>query len=232
MDEKMEGAYKAGMAACGIEVGDKVQVVFTPYEADTRPEAGGWGVYWNQNMSARAGKILSVCLINGMSIQLSDGYNYPWFCLKKVADAEEKKPEPDCPFSPGDLVIVRDGDDAFWVGARLTRVVSSSDYPYVCGFVSWKQCLLLAGNENLVGTKDSPSSTTEPVVEEKETLQLLAPFTKVLVRDRNSDHWRINFYGYFSPEDRFPYHCAMSSFKQCIPYEGNEHLLGTSNSPE
>ena len=54
------------------------------------------------------------------------------------------------------------------------------------------------------------------------------PFQKVLVRDFDENEWKIDF---FSHMDR-KYICLTSYWSQCIPYEGNEHLLGTSKSPE
>lgn len=54
------------------------------------------------------------------------------------------------------------------------------------------------------------------------------PFDKVLVRDSNERKWVIDFYG-FVDEDIFI--CTgCGYYSQCIPFEGNEHLLGTTNS--
>lgn len=61
------------------------------------------------------------------------------------------------------------------------------------------------------------------------------PFDKVLVRNTDTEEW---FPGFFEKMDstwNYPYHImnrrSMTdfSFKQCIPYEGNEHLLGTTD---
>lgn len=56
----------------------------------------------------------------------------------------------------------------------------------------------------------------------------LKPFDKVLVRDSKSDKWRVNLYGYKSSDE--PYYCVYASWNYCIPYEGNEHLLGTTKN--
>lgn len=56
----------------------------------------------------------------------------------------------------------------------------------------------------------------------------LKPFDKVLVRDRKSDKWRVNLYGYKSSDG--PYYCVYAGWNYCIPYEGNEHLLGTTKN--
>lgn len=56
------------------------------------------------------------------------------------------------------------------------------------------------------------------------------PFDKVLVRDSESDKWRASLFGYIS-EDGY-YCCVFASWVYCIPYAGNEHLLGTTKDVE
>lgn len=61
----------------------------------------------------------------------------------------------------------------------------------------------------------------------------LNPFDKVLVRDNLNEKWSINLFSYCDEEDEnFPYICLISSYRYCIPYEGNEYLLGTNNNPQ
>lgn len=57
------------------------------------------------------------------------------------------------------------------------------------------------------------------------------PFDKVLVRDDVNDKWICSFYSYQS-EDNYPYVTVSGIYMYCIPFEGNEHLVGTTNSPE
>ena len=58
----------------------------------------------------------------------------------------------------------------------------------------------------------------------------LKPFDKVLVRDSQSDKWRVNLFGYIGKDEY--YHCAFADWVYCIPYAGNEHLLGTTKDVE
>jgi len=59
------------------------------------------------------------------------------------------------------------------------------------------------------------------------------PFQKVLVRDAKDDVWKADFFSnYVEDDESLPYICVGSLYKLCIPYEGNEHLLGTNNNPE
>ena len=67
------------------------------------------------------------------------------------------------------------------------------------------------------------------IVELKPKVEL-KPFDKVLVRDSESDKWRANLFGYIS-EDGY-YYCVFASWIYCIPYIGNESLLGTTKDVE
>lgn len=58
----------------------------------------------------------------------------------------------------------------------------------------------------------------------------LKPFDKVLVRDSASDNWRANLFGYIGKDGY--YHCVYANWAYCIPYIGNESLLGTTKDVE
>ena len=57
------------------------------------------------------------------------------------------------------------------------------------------------------------------------------PFDKVLVRDSESDKWRCAFYSHFSSKDIYHHITVGSMYAMCIPFEGNEHLVGTTKNP-
>lgn len=58
----------------------------------------------------------------------------------------------------------------------------------------------------------------------------LKPFDKVLVRDFNKETWEISFFGFKEEND---YVCINGKpWYQCLLYEGNEHLLGTTKDPK
>lgn len=57
------------------------------------------------------------------------------------------------------------------------------------------------------------------------------PFQKVLVKDIESINdcftvWSVDFYSYFDMESH-KHRCLGGLWNHCVPYEGNEHLLGT-----
>ena len=56
------------------------------------------------------------------------------------------------------------------------------------------------------------------------------PFDRVLVRDEIEETWEINFLSHkaFKYDG---YQCLDRCYLYCVPYNGNEELLGTTNSP-
>ncbi|MBQ3569582.1 MAG: hypothetical protein IJA20_02790 [Methanocorpusculum sp.] len=58
--------------------------------------------------------------------------------------------------------------------------------------------------------------------------QQLVTGQPVLVRDRDTEEWRYNLFSH--KQKKYPnYVCVGSHWVYCIPYEGNEHLLGTTD---
>ena len=56
------------------------------------------------------------------------------------------------------------------------------------------------------------------------------PFDKVLVRDSKASKWRANLFSHKNVNE--PYYCVYARWNYCIPYESNEHLLGTTKDME
>lgn len=58
----------------------------------------------------------------------------------------------------------------------------------------------------------------------------LKPFDKVLIRDFKDQAWQVSLFGY---KDANNYYCCNGyCCNHCIPYKGNEHLLGTIKDVE
>lgn len=55
------------------------------------------------------------------------------------------------------------------------------------------------------------------------------PFEKVLVREHDDCKWNADFYSHLSDGI---FMCVSCGWCQCIPYEGNEHLVGTTDKPK
>ena len=58
------------------------------------------------------------------------------------------------------------------------------------------------------------------------------PFDKVLGRNEKDDVWEADLFSHYREESQYPFRCIGCSRKYCIPYEGNEHLLGTTDNFE
>ena len=66
------------------------------------------------------------------------------------------------------------------------------------------------------------------LVQNKFNIATLKPFeSRVLVRNYNESPWKPAIYGFSNSKET--YTIGGLQWKQCIPYEGNEHLLGTTN---
>ena len=74
--------------------------------------------------------------------------------------------------------------------------------------------------------------------EKKEVVNLkpkfeLKPFDKVLVRQRETEEWGANIFSHIYKTDEYlDYVCIHGTWEFCIPYDGNEQLLGTTKDVE
>lgn len=67
----------------------------------------------------------------------------------------------------------------------------------------------------------------------KEPKYKFKPFDRVLMRDEDTEVWRPFFFSNCTDDGDYPYKAiGESSYSQCITYEGNEDLCGTTNKPE
>ena len=61
----------------------------------------------------------------------------------------------------------------------------------------------------------------------------LKPFDRVLCRDGVGKEWHIDlFESVLTDNSEYNYKCMVNVWKICIPYKGNEHLLGTTKDVE
>lgn len=70
------------------------------------------------------------------------------------------------------------------------------------------------------------------LVPNKFDITTLKPFeSRVLVRSCNDDIWKPAIWGIYNDiyNSNYPYITTYGATCQCIPFEGNEHLLGTTN---
>lgn len=128
-------------------------------------------------------------------------------------------------FKIGDKIKKKDGSDY-----RLRTIESINYNFYIIKTPDWF--------DNCYITDKLPFNCQdeyELIHSNKFDINTLKPFeSRVLVRDKNTDKWRSNFWGFYDIDHamNYPYECCGNSYVQCIPYEGNEHLLGTTNDCE
>ena len=115
-------------------------------------------------------------------------------------------------------ITEKGGLDAFTSDGRIY-----SEYPHA-------ECVLFPSKDQRDWNKFIAPDQVPDQVNDKETKPQLKPFDKVLVRDDNEADWKCDFFSNISNSGY--YHCINAGWKQCIPYEGNEHLLGTTNKPK
>lgn len=90
----------------------------------------------------------------------------------------------------------------------------------------------IAAAENHFGGKYNPETLRVEPIKVIEPKCSFKPFDKVLVRYGNGI-WGATFFSRYDNKSAWAYvgvDCI--NWEQCIPYEGNEHLLGTDKSPE
>lgn len=95
-----------------------------------------------------------------------------------------------------------------------------------------QKTLFIAAAEKHFGGKYNPETLRVEPVKVAEPKCSFKPFDKVLVRYGNGI-WGATFFSRYDNKSAWAYvgvDCI--NWEQCIPYEGNEHLLGTDKSPE
>lgn len=116
---------------------------------------------------------------------------------------------------------------------RFLYLMSCSLYPIICKVIRSGYIVSFTedGKRNITDAEPTlfPSKTQRDwskfVLPNQETKSKFTPFDKVLVRDSDEGVWKCYL---FSHIDVDGYYCLRSCWKQCIPYEGNECLLGTN----
>lgn len=156
-------------------------------------------------------------------------------------------------FKRGDVVYIKEAnyvtDYAIfesWKTDDYTEFNASIFYSSKSGFAERKVCtaklytkandilkakLITFIEQHYNGKYNPDTLQVEPV---KPTCQF-KPFDKVLVRNNDTDEWLPGLFYRFYKGWKYPYHIMNLhhltdyAFLYCIPYEGNEHLLGTTD---
>lgn len=151
-----------------------------------------------------------------------------------------------CPFKDGD--VLRDDCSVFIFKSRMfDKGLNCYVYNSHCHFVPLVHLRVKPGGFNHIA--DNVSFATEEEKqklfqaikdnghkwnadtktlekEDKFDIATLKPFDKVLVRNEECDHWMMEF---FESVYKNGYLCYKGFWSMCVPYQGNQHLLGTTN---
>ena len=162
----------------------------------------------------------------------------------KTLEIEKAQPE----FKDGDIVVAEEDnyyDRVIFIAAIKDDIVSKAliNVRYEDYEVNYNE-YRFGHNRNLRLATDSEKQQLFDALtkegkywdaEKKQVVDLkehqFKPFEKVLVRDSYDDMWRASFFSHIK-EDDGRYVTICFTWKFCIPYEGNEHLLGTTNNVE
>jgi hypothetical protein len=159
------------------------------------------------------------------------------------------------PFKDGDIVVTKTSNNfifySIYKGVENREVLTYADY-YLDGnrlIFNDNLCSLclvdeiveqkLATEEEKTklfdaikshGYKWNPETKTlEKLTPNKFDISTLKAFDKVLVRDNNSQKWTADLFSFYDKSLVYPYSCVGHYTNQCVPYEENQHLLGTTN---
>lgn len=149
---------------------------------------------------------------------------------------------------PFDKVLVRNSDNSPWSGDFFLCYIEDVGVKcrHLCLTTACVQCIPYEGNEHLFGTTDKPSEEEQPEQSQTEneksdteetndnygyTVEYFKQNDVVLCRDGEDEEWVVES---FERENNgnFKFQCKDYNWKYCIPYEGNEHLIGTTDTPE
>lgn len=96
-----------------------------------------------------------------------------------------------------------------------------------------QKTLFIAAAEKHYGGKYNPETLQVEPIKVVEPKCSFKPFDKVLVRCNEDSVWRCELFSHYNTFNKqCPYVCLSSVYKYCILYEGNQHLLGTTNNPK
>ena len=155
---------------------------------------------------------------------------------------------PPCNFKEGDILITAHGNPFILKEIDNNKICESycgirQNGEFVIGSSHWtsnynlqlateeeKQKLFQAIKDN--GYRWNAETKTLEKEEKKDKFDIatLKPFDKVLVRDNDKQEWIISFFSHCNGLECYKYSCINGcGYAYCIPYEHNEHLLGTTN---
>lgn len=165
------------------------------------------------------------------------------------------------PFKPYSKVVYKKNSNNKWSLGIFIVKHRLATFPYVVyltddeeetDYDTFRECNPFTTHSHLLGTTypaDTPAckecGKAEPdcvcnknksidTTKDNVTQPKLQPFQRVLAR--NKDHksvWMCEIFSHIElVGEQIFFQCVSNSYHQCIPYKGNEHLLGTCDEPK
>ena len=155
-------------------------------------------------------------------------------------NADTLKLEPE--FKEGDVYINKEGDLYLLVG-KIAKDIGKAAILYPDGnFIAEAACALPVEGLTLATPSDKNKLFSFIIrkgykydkKQYKLVKQEFKPFDRVLVRNSMYDNWISSLFSHYNNEtnEKYPFVCINDTYyRYCMPYNGNECLLGTANSP-
>lgn len=144
-------------------------------------------------------------------------------------------------FEEGDVVVDRNGDIILVSKANDSRIISNTVLYTNGDFIVYSDAITYFVSDIRLASREERNKLFSALVREgyrydekqhKLVKQEFKPFDKVLVRYKDTDTWEADIYlDYHKEAEYYCYKCTRMNYHYCIPYEGNEYLLGTTDSP-
>lgn len=135
----------------------------------------------------------------------------------RIEDQDNWELVPTHKFKVGDKIVEKDNPFKYWYVQGIDTYCNS-DFYYI----------VTKGQVSNLHFKDQDNWELVP---NKFDISTLKAYDKVLVRDTDEQVWVADLFSHVldRPLGGYTFACVGHYPNQCIPYEGNEHLLGTNN---
>lgn len=143
-------------------------------------------------------------------------------------------------FKEGDVIIDRNGDIILVSKAKGSKIISNAVLYTDGSFTIYDDAITYFNSDIRLASITERNKFYSSLVKrgykyDKEQHKLVKqefkPFDKVLVRKNATQKWLPNIFLRITDTNNFKYLCLGDlAYAYCIPYEGNEYLLGTTNN--
>ena len=145
-------------------------------------------------------------------------------------------------FKEGDVLINKEGDLYLLIG-KIAKDIGKAAILYVNGGFIAEAAFTITSNRLTLAKSSDRNKLFSFLVRKgykydkkqyKLVKQEFKTFDKVLVKNNIYDNWILSLFSHYNNKtnEKYPFICINNTYyRYCIPYEGNENLLGTTNSP-